>query len=71
MLNRFFDFKDRRTEAAEIAGRLQAVNTATARATKTTKINRIGPTGKISDNKTMPPKVALTMGATGRLFPGK
>ena len=40
-------------------------------ATKTAKINRIRPAGKIGENKSMPPEVAMTTRTRAGFIPGK
>ena len=45
------------------------MNSATARAAKTTEGNRLGPAGEVGKHKTVPPQAALTMGAETRLGP--
>jgi anthranilate phosphoribosyltransferase len=67
----FFDFLNRGTETTKIAGWFQAMNSAATGTTKATEINRIRTTGKIGNNKTVPPEFGLTMRAAIRLHPGK
>ena len=67
----FLDLPDGGPETAKIADWLHAVNSATAGTAKATEVNRIRTTGKIGNNKTVPPESGLAMGAAVRFFPGK
>jgi len=55
----------------KIAGRLQAVDRSTTGTAKATEINRVRTTGKVGDNKAVPPESGLAIGAALRFLPGK
>ena len=71
ILNGIFYFLNGRTVTVKITGWLQAMNGSAAWATEAAKINRIRPAGKIGENKSMPPEVAMTTGTRAGFIPGK
>jgi len=70
-MNGLPDLFDGRTKTTEITQGLQTVHRSTARAAKAAKINSVWTTGKIGNNKTVPPQTGVAMWTTTRLLPGE
>jgi hypothetical protein len=65
------DFGDGRAEPSPVTGRFQTMNTAAAGTAQAPEENGIGTTGKIGENKAMPPQRLTATRAPGGLDPGK
>jgi hypothetical protein len=64
-------FSNRRSESAKVAGWTKTMNSPTFGTSETAKQYRLRTTGKISQNKTMPPQPAVTLRTGTGLVPLK
>jgi len=67
----FFYFQNRGADAAKITGWPQAVNSLAPGTAEAAEINRVSTSGKIGQDKTMPPQRGPAVETTTRSLPGK